>query len=125
MNSKKHKIIQTFAWALRLRCPSCGRSSIIDRLFHIKHHCEYCQSIFKREEGFFVGAILMNVVMSEFVILFVCFVCLIVLGAKYEAVLGILLVVAVTFPLAFYHHSWSFWLAFDHLVETLPKQQGY
>jgi hypothetical protein len=24
------------------------------------------------------------------------------------------------FPLAFYHHSWSFWLAFDYLVEGLP-----
>ena len=110
---------------MHLRCPSCGHSSIIDRLFHIKHHCENCLSIFKREEGFFVGAILMNVVMSEFVILLVCFLCLIVLGAEYETVLGVLLGVAIIFPLAFYHHSWSLWLAFDHLVETLPKQSGY
>jgi hypothetical protein len=22
---------------------------------------------------------------------------------------------------AFYHHSWSAWLSFDHLVETLPR----
>jgi uncharacterized protein (DUF983 family) len=122
MTTQKRNIIQTFRWALRLRCPSCGRSSIIDRAFHIKHHCEHCQSIFKREEGFFVGAILMNVGMSEFVILVVCFLCLLVLGAKYETVLGVLFGVAVTFPLAFYHHSWSFWLAFDQLVETLPKQ---
>jgi uncharacterized protein (DUF983 family) len=122
MTIQKSKIIQTFRWALRLRCPSCGRSSIIDRPFHIKHHCEHCQSIFKREEGFFVGAILMNVVMSEFVILLVCFLCLLVLGARYEKVLGVLFGVAVAFPLAFYHHSWSFWLAFDHVVETLPKQ---
>jgi uncharacterized protein (DUF983 family) len=122
MTTQKHNIIQTFRWALKLRCPSCGRSPIIDRPFHIKHHCEHCQSIFKREEGFFVGAILMNVVMSEFVILVVCFLSLLVLGAKYETVLGVLFAVAVTFPLAFYHHSWSFWLAFDHMVETLPKQ---
>ena len=122
MTNPQRRIIQIFRWALRLRCPACGRSSIIDRVFHIKHHCEYCHSIFKREEGFFVGAILMNVVMSEFVILAVCFLCLLVLGASYETVLVVLFVVAVTFPLAFYHHSWSFWLAFDHLVETLPKQ---
>ncbi|HEX6731613.1 MAG TPA: hypothetical protein VF074_16425 [Pyrinomonadaceae bacterium] len=122
MTTQKRNIIQTFRWALKLRCPSCGRSSIIDRPFHIKHHCGHCQSIFKREEGFFVGAILMNVVMSEFVILVVCFLCLLVLGAKYETVLWVLLAVAVTFPLVFYHHSWSVWLAFDHLVETLPKQ---
>jgi uncharacterized protein (DUF983 family) len=124
MTNQQQRIIQVFRWAVRLRCPSCGRSSIIDRPFHIKHHCEHCHSIFKREEGFFVGAILMNVVMSEFVILVVCFLCLLLLGARYEAVLGVLFAVAVTFPLAFYHHSWSFWLAFDHLVETLPKQPG-
>ena len=27
----------------------------------------------------------------------------------------------VTFPLAFYHHSWSLWLAIDHLIEGLPR----
>jgi uncharacterized protein (DUF983 family) len=124
MTNQRRNVIQTFRWALRLSCPVCGRSSIVDRLFHIKHSCEHCHSIFKREEGFFVGAILMNVVMSEFVILVVCFFCLLVLGVSYEAVLGILLGVAVTFPLVFYHHSWSLWLAFDHIVESLPKLPG-
>jgi uncharacterized protein (DUF983 family) len=118
----RRQIIQTLKWALRLRCPVCGRSSIVERLFHIRHHCAHCHSVFKREEGFFVGAILMNVVMSELVILIICFLCLLVLGANYETVLGILFGVAIAFPLAFYHHSWSFWLAFDHLVETLPKR---
>jgi hypothetical protein len=28
------------------------------------------------------------------------------------------------FPVAFYHHSWSFWLGFDYLIESLPKYQG-
>jgi hypothetical protein len=28
---------------------------------------------------------------------------------------------AVVFPLAFYHHSWSLWLGFDYIVESLPK----
>ena len=36
-------------------------------------------------------------------------------------IVTILFTLAVIFPLAFYHHSWSFWLAFDHLVEGLPK----
>jgi len=122
-NNSDRQILQTFGWALRLRCPACGRQSIVDRLFHIKHSCEHCRSIFKREEGFFVGAILMNVVMSELVILVVCFLCLLVFGARYEKVLGILFGVAVMFPLVFYRHSWSLWLAFDYLVESLPKQK--
>lgn len=107
--------------ALRLRCPACGSSSLIARPFHIKHHCPICRSLFKREEGFFVGAILANVLTTELVILVVCMVALTLLGINYEQVLLGLLLVALLFPLAFFHHSWSFWLAFDYLVESLPK----
>jgi hypothetical protein len=77
--------------------------------------------LFKREDGFFVGAILANVVTTELIILVVCFFCLLVIGADYQKVLGWLFAVAVVFPIAFYHHSWSFWLGFDFIVESLPK----
>jgi hypothetical protein len=106
---------------LRLRCPACGEQSIVERPFHIRHHCSACSSIFKRERGFFVGAILANVVTTEFFILVVCFFGLLVIGADYSQVLKWLFVVAVIFPLSFYHHSWSFWLGFDYLIESLPK----
>ena len=68
-----------------------------------------------------MGAILANVITTEFVILVVCLVSLLVVGASYETVLIGLFVVALVFPLAFFHHSWSLWLAFDYLIESLPK----
>jgi hypothetical protein len=74
-----------------------------------------------REAGFFVGAILINVVTTEFVILGIYIVCLVMLGFGYQPVLTALFVAAILFPVAFYHHSWSIWLGFDHLVEGLPK----
>lgn len=107
--------------ALRLRCPVCGQTSIARSPFRIKHHCQACGSLFKREEGFFVGAILANVLATEAVILIVCLVSLTILGASYEKVLAVLFVIALLFPVAFYHHSWSLWLAFDYLVEGLPS----
>mgnify|MGYP006951315727 FL=1 len=78
-------------------------------------------ALFKREDGFFVGAILANVVTTEFAILLVCMFCLLVLGANYDGVLVILFIMALVFPIAFYHHSWSLWLGFDFIVESLPK----
>ena len=123
MNKEPRPIRRTFRRALRLLCPACGESSIIQKPFHVKHHCTYCRALFKREEGFFVGAILMNVVTSELIILFVCFIALLLFGAKYENVLWVLFVVALLFPVAFFHHSWSLWLAFDYLVESLPKYE--
>jgi len=110
---------------LKLLCPACGESSIVERPFHIRHHCPNCLSLYKREDGFFVGAILANVVITELVILVFCFFCLLVIGAEYESVLVVLFIVALIFPVAFYHHSWSFWLGFDYLVESLPKYKQY
>lgn len=119
----KKSIVQVLSRALRLRCPACGQTSIASKPFRIRHHCPNCRSLFKREEGFFVGAILANVLTTEFVILAVCFVWLIVIGGSYESVLAGLIVVALLFPVAFYHHSWSLWLGFDYLVEGLPKYE--
>ncbi|MGH9873018.1 MAG: DUF983 domain-containing protein [Pyrinomonadaceae bacterium] len=119
MNQKS--IAQVLLRSLRLRCPACGQASIVSRPFQLRHHCPNCRALFKREEGFFVGAILANVLTTEFVILAVCFVWLMVIGWSYESVLVGLVVVGLLFPVAFYHHSWSFWLGFDYLVEGLPK----
>src|SRR6476659_7950389 len=117
----KRPILKVLSRALRLRCPACGQSSLIQRPFHIRHHCPVCHSLFKREEGFFVGAILAKVITTEFIILVVCLFSLLVVGASYQKVLIGLFVVAVTFPLLFFHHSWSLWLALDYLIESLPK----
>ncbi len=117
----KRPILKVLSRALWLRCPACGQSSLIERPFHIRHHCPECRSLFKREEGFFVGAILANVITTEFIILVVGLVSLLLVGASYETVLIVLFVVGVTFPLLFFHHSWSLWLALDYLIESLPK----
>jgi len=117
----KRSIATVLFRSLLLQCPACGQSSIVKEPFRIRHHCPSCRSLFKREEGFFVGAILGNVLMTEFVILATCFIWLMLIGSSYEKVLAGLFVVGLLFPVAFYHHSWSFWLGFDYLVEGLPK----
>ena len=106
---------------LRLRCPACGESKIVTHPFHIRHHCPHCLALFKREDGFFVGAILANVVTTELMILVVCFFSLLIVGADYSHVLVLLFAMALVFPVLFYHHSWSLWLGFDFIVESLPK----
>ena len=121
MKRERPSIISTLLRCLRLRCPVCGRSSIVERPFKIKHHCPSCDALFMREAGFFVGAILVNVITTEFVILATYFICLVLVGFDYQWVLTVLFAAALLFPVAFYHHSWSIWLGFDNLVEGLPK----
>jgi uncharacterized protein (DUF983 family) len=121
MKSKRRSVIKTLLRGLRLRCPVCGQSSIVERLFHIRHHCPLCRGLFKREEGFFVGAIMVNVVTTEVAIIFIYLACLLATNLKDESIIAILFVFGLLFPVAFYHHSWSIWLGFDYLIESLPK----
>ena len=121
MKRERPSIISTLGRSLLLRCPVCGLSSIIQSPFKIKHHCPSCAALFMREAGFFVGAILINVVTTEMVILAIYLLCLVLLGFDSQWVLTILFTAALLFPVAFYHHSWSIWLGFDHQVEGLPK----
>jgi uncharacterized protein (DUF983 family) len=124
MKRDPHTIILTFWRCLKLLCPACGNASIVERPFNLKHRCTACDVIFKREEGFFVGAIMANVVATEVLILVVYFSCLLFTGLDERITLTILFVVGVTFPLAFYHHSWALWLGIDHLIEGLSKAEG-
>ncbi|MFL6227508.1 MAG: hypothetical protein ACJ741_01870 [Pyrinomonadaceae bacterium] len=123
MASKKDRreFGKTLSRCLRLRCPVCGLSSIVARPFQIRHHCPSCRALFKREEGFFVGAIVANVLTTELVVLLTYFAGIPLASTRFDLLLGILFAVAVLFPVAFYHHSWSVWLSADYLIESLPK----
>jgi uncharacterized protein (DUF983 family) len=121
LNKERYQIGKTLARCLRLRCPACGGASIVERPFHVRHHCPACSVLFQREAGFFVGAIVVNIITTEVLIVIVYLICLLTIISRYELILTILFILGILFPVAFYHHSWSFWLGFDHLIETLPK----
>lgn len=120
LKRKRPPFTKSLRWCLSLRCPACGGSRIFTRPFQVKERCEVCRVIFKREEGFFVGAMMVAVVTTEMLIVIGYLISLPFVSANYQLVIGILLVMALVFPVVFYHHSWSIWLAFDHLIEGLP-----
>jgi len=124
MKRDPRTIIFTLWRCLKLQCPVCGRASIVERPFNLKHHRTTCGVIFKREEGFFVGAIMANVVATEIFILILYFACLLLTNFSDRITLTILFVAGVTFPIVFYHHSWSLWLGLDHLIEGLPRESS-
>ena len=123
MKRDPRTIARTLWRCLKLRCPACGRASVVQRPFNIKMRCTNCDVIFKREEGFFVGAIMANVVATEVLILIVYFTSLLFTNFNEQITLAILFVIGVTFPLAFYHHGWALWLGMDHLIEGLPREK--
>lgn len=119
MKEERH-ILSVMLRCLRLRCPVCGDSLIIRSPFKIRHHCPKCGALYQREDGFFVGALTINVITTELIIL-VLYLVSMLLVRSFQLVLVILFIVGLLFPLCFYHHSWSIWLSLDHLVERLPR----
>jgi uncharacterized protein (DUF983 family) len=117
---RERQIIGTVWRCLRLLCPVCGQSLIIGSPFRIRHHCPSCGALFQREDGFFVGAITINVLTTELIILALYLGSLFIIN-NYQLLLSILFVSGLLFPIIFYHHSWSIWLSLDHLVERLPR----
>jgi uncharacterized protein (DUF983 family) len=107
---------------LRLRCPVCGAASVFERPFRVRHHCPACRALFKREEGFFVGAIAINLVATEGFTILLCFVGL--LFFEFRSLFTALFATALLLPVLFYHHAWAVWLGFDHFIETLPRYDG-
>ena len=116
--------LKTLMRGLRLRCPVCGESNVFRAPFQVRHHCPACRALFQREAGFFVGAIMVNVVVTEGAVMLAFGVCLLALGGGGSLTLPVLFAVALLFPVLFYHHAWSLWLAGDHVVEGLPKTDG-
>ncbi|HVF43055.1 MAG TPA: hypothetical protein VM936_08595 [Pyrinomonadaceae bacterium] len=117
---ERPELLKTLARGLRLRCPACGESNVFRAPFQVRHHCPACLALFQREEGFFVGAIMLNVVVTEGAVMLAFGLCMLAAGGG-ALTLPVLFAVALLFPLLFYHHSWSLWLAGDHVVEGLPK----
>ena len=114
--------MSTLARGLWLRCPACGVARVFQKPFRVRPECPACGTIFQREEGFFVGAIMLNVVTTEAAVMLTAGLALLLLPASGGLLLGLLFAVALLFPVVFYHHAWSLWLAGDHLVEGLPRR---
>src|SRR5262249_54898084 len=50
--------------ALRLRCPRCGRTRLFAGWFRMRDTCAACGLRYEREQGYFVGAIYVNYLLT-------------------------------------------------------------
>jgi uncharacterized protein (DUF983 family) len=114
MNWRRTRRILTRS--LKLQCPACGETPLYQSPFRMWSHCSNCGYIFEREQGYFIGAIYANVIATETVLVAVYLALLLFTALTNEATTYLLLIIGVTFPLIFFHHSRSLWLGIDYLL---------
>jgi uncharacterized protein (DUF983 family) len=102
--------------ALRLRCPSCGETKLFESFLKVRQGCDKCGMVFQQEQGYFIGAIYLNVGLTYFLILGTYAVSLIFWSTISNRAYVIMLVFAAVVPIAFFRWSRSLWLAVNFLV---------
>ena len=107
---------------LALRCPDCGGAWIYQAPLQVKHHCTRCGLVFQREQGYFTGALYINLLVTEFSVLLAFLVFVLVGGENSDRMFAILIGVGALMPLLFFHHSRSLWLGFDHFIDPIKRR---
>ena len=101
-----------------LRCPRCGSGHLFRRYFTLQPDCPRCALHFEREEGYWVGALAVNIaiVMAIFVVAFVVILVATVPEVPVGPSLAVLVPVMVFGPILFYPFSKTLWMAIDYGV---------
>jgi uncharacterized protein (DUF983 family) len=97
------------------RCPRCGGGDVYRTWFRMRERCPTCGMAFEREEGFFVGAYLINFAITEIALFVVIMGLIVALSQDPDAGLKVPLVLggicAIALPLFTYPWSRTIWAA--------------
>ena len=113
--------------ALLLRCPRCGARHVFDNWFRMVERCPSCRLQFERENDFFLGAYVINLAVTEGLLIVALFVYVFVAvsgdGVPVLPVVIVALVFAVAGPLAFFPFSRTLWSAIDLAMRPVPLEE--
>ena len=109
---------------LGLRCPRCGVGRLFVKPFKMNDNCADCGLKFEREQGYFIGAIYINYAATVGIAVPGFFLLDALIGITITQQLAIWVPFAVIFPLLFFHHSRSLWLALDHYFNPAKSLYG-
>ena len=105
------------------RCPVCDHRGIFRSWGELTDACPNCGYAFVREEGYWVGALIINlaVAMGAFFVLFVGTILLTVPEIPWVPLLVIALVTMGLLPIVFYPSSKTLWMALDLYFHPSPS----
>jgi uncharacterized protein (DUF983 family) len=110
---------------LRLRCPNCGKGRLFHGVYAMYARCSHCGWVFEREEGYWTGAMAVNLVVTELIIAAFALPLSFILALNHGPITLFVIVgcvVAVALPFLFYRHSKSLWMSLDFILH--PAEWG-
>jgi uncharacterized protein (DUF983 family) len=115
--------IKSILMGLSLRCPSCDKGKLFKSYFKMNQHCPNCGVQLEPEQGAYVGAMYLNILVTEaiFVVVYI------VLNYGYDLSvlpeLAILVPLNGLFPILFYPRSKGLWAGVLYLAGDLQRDE--
>lgn len=111
-----------FLRGLFLRCPMCGKGKLFKRWLTMYDRCPVCGFPYEREEGYFTGAMAINLVISELLVAAYIVPVAIMAGMYPTTTPTVLLLIIgaplpVLLPFLFFRHSRGLWMSVDHRLK--------
>ena len=105
-------------WGLTKRCARCGSGHLFRRWFTIVDDCPRCGLHFEREEGYWAGALAINIgfTAAVFAVALVIALALTIPSVPVAPILGVLIPLMIVLPIVFYPFSKTIWVAVDRAL---------
>lgn len=111
--------------AILRRCPRCGARHIFTSWFRMIDRCPECRLRFERESDFFLGAYVINLSVTEGLLLVGLFAYIFSAvnnpDLPVAPVVVVAILLAVLGPLAFFPFSRTIWAAIDLAMRPVPR----
>ena len=111
---------------LLLRCPHCGKGKLFRRFFTMYEKCSVCDWRFEREEGYWTGAIAINLIFTELLIALVAVPFAIWLALNHQPITLLIIIglpLPFVLPLLFFRHAKSLWMSIDFMVHPVDPEE--
>jgi len=121
-SSLKRKLVR----AIALRCPWCGgRKTFLRGWFRRHDRCRTCGIRWRREEGFELGAVTMNTVVTSVTLVLAMAISLVITvpDVPVRTLVLVLGIVAVVMPIIVYPFTYTLWLAVELTVNPPDKAE--
>jgi uncharacterized protein (DUF983 family) len=120
-------------WGTTKRCARCGSGNLFERWFTMVDDCPRCGLHFEREQGYWAGALAINIGIAgaTFVVAFVVALVLTIPDIPVVPLLAVLVPLMIIVPTVAYPFSKTIWVAVDRALlqhldhnEKLDEQVG-
>jgi uncharacterized protein (DUF983 family) len=100
---------------LRQRCPRCGRGKLFRHGFTMYERCPSCNWLYEREEGYWTGAMAVNLVLTELIAAAIV-IPLAAMQFNPWILYGVGVPLIAVLPVIFYRETKALWMSIDFIL---------